>query len=297
MTSRPSLLARLAVAAFRNIPPIRGRGRLEILFHRLLEERGLRDVVTVNGYTLEVSLDDLIGRTIYLNGGWEPANTLAVIHLIRKGATVFDVGANTGYFTLLFSAIAGEVGQVFAFEPVPSTAEVLRRNLASNPRTAQNVTVLEVALSDREGVVRINVAGDRNLGASHVVAAPVDDLGRERAGVIGTILIPCSTADAVWRRLGRPAVDLVKIDIEGHEYHALRGMREVIAASPTISIMVEVRESFLAAAGSSSEQLFADLRDVGMHAFDFNPVSGLFARNEAIRAGELIIFSKRALDQ
>src|SRR5581483_2335612 len=100
---RPSVVVRAATAAFRRVPPIRGRGRAETVFHRWLAGSGLADVIRVNGYSLEVSLDDIIGRTIYLNGIWERENTAVVRRLLRPGDRVFDVGANTGYYSLLFS--------------------------------------------------------------------------------------------------------------------------------------------------------------------------------------------------
>jgi FkbM family methyltransferase len=290
---RPPLHMRSAAAAFRVVPPLRGRGRVEMLLHRMLLDRHLTDVVTVNGYDVEVSLDDLIGRSIYLNGVWEPNSTAAIRELVRPGMTVFDVGANTGYYALLFSKLTGASGKVHAFEPVPSTLAVLRRNLARNQ--ASNVDVIDVALSDHEGEVAINVATERNLGASHVVAEDAHDRGREYAGVADTIRIRCRTTDAVWRELGRPAVDLVKIDIEGHELHAIRGMTEMLSSSPNVTVLVEVRDTFLKAAGGSGDELFGLLANAGLHSYDFDFKTRGFRRNDATRSGELVVFSKRAL--
>ena len=294
--NRPSVAVRTAISIFRKIPRIRGRGRLEAILHRTLEDRHLREVMHVNGYDIEVSLDDLIGRSIYLNGVWERENSEVVRRLLGNGAVAFDVGANTGYFTLLFATLTGRDGKVYAFEPVPSTAAALKQNLSRNKAVTEPVEVIEVALSNAEGVVQINVSGERNLGASHVVAPAVDDAGRIRAGVVDTIAIRCATGDSIWRERGCPAVDLVKIDIEGHEWHALSGMHDLIAASPRISILVEVRESFLAAAGASTERLFSDLRSLGLNAYDFDLRSGRFTVNNTPRWGELVLFSKRQLE-
>jgi FkbM family methyltransferase len=295
--NRPSLPMRSIVSLFRTIPSIRGRGRVENVLHRALEQRQLGEVMRVNGYEIEVSLDDLIGRTIYINGIWEPHSTMAMRRLLHPGAVVFDIGANTGYYTLLFAEVAGERGRIYAFEPVPSTIAILKRNLARNASLARRVELIEVALSDHEGFVTLNVASERNLGASHVVAAEVVDAGRTAAGLAGTVTIQSRTADSVWNEQERPAVDLVKLDIEGHEYHALRGMHELIAASPAISILVEVRETFLIAAGTSSDQLFAHMRSLGLTSYDFDEARVRFVRNDATRAGELVIFSRRRLEE
>ena len=295
---RPSLIVRAATAAFRQVPPIRGRGRAEMVFHRWLAGSGLADLVKVNGYALEVSLDDIIGRTIYLNGVWERENTQVVQRLIRRGRTVFDVGANTGYYTLLFSSLVGATGRVCAFEPVPSTRAILERNIARSA-TARNIEVLPVALSDCAGEVMIHVSGSANTGASHVVSADVDDSayssGRKRAGIVETLAIRCITADEVWTGEGRPSVDLVKIDIEGHELHAIRGMTELLTANDEIAVLVEVRDTFLAAAGASAEQLFQRMKELRFFSYDYDVRRDIFRRNDAVRSGELIIFTRREL--
>jgi FkbM family methyltransferase len=273
------------------VPPLRGRARVEALGHRWLEDRGLSDELSVNGYRLEVSLDDLIGRSIYLNGIWERQNTEAIKVLARPGDSIFDVGANIGYYCLLFSRLVGVEGRVFAFEPVPLTLAALRGNLARNEGTA-NIAVVEKALSDEPKQVQINVSGSRNTGASHVVSGPVDDAGRTRAGVASTIAIDAVRGDDFWASAGRPDVRIVKIDIEGHELHALRGMEGMLRSLGRLVVMVEIRDRFLRASGGSAEALFRLLKDCGYSSYDFELAKRRFIRNDEIRDGELVCFSK-----
>jgi FkbM family methyltransferase len=278
--------------AFRRVPIIRGRGRAEALLHRMAAGHGWRDTLPLDGADFEVSLDDLIGRTIYLNGTWERENTSLIHATVKPGDIVFDVGANTGYFTLLFSRLAGASGRVFAFEPVPSTRDVLLRNLAAAPWSA-NVQVLPLALSQSAGTVLINVAGPSNTGASHVIAAEANDYGRTAAGAVETLTITCATGDEIWLREGKPPVDLVKIDIEGHELHALKGMCAMLAGLPEIRVLVEVRDHFLRAAGGSAAELFDLMRTLGFHAYDFDGGRQSFTLNDSPHPGELVYFSRR----
>jgi FkbM family methyltransferase len=289
--NRPPAVARAAAAAFRAVPPIRGRARIEALFHRWLRDRDWSDVVGVNGGEMEVLLDDLIGRSIYVNGIWERPNTVAMRMLARPGDVAFDVGANSGYYSLLLSTLVGASGRVYGFEPIPATRELLLRNLARNEAT--NVEVVPIALSSEPGSVQMNVTATRNTGASHVVAASVDE--PFRAGILETLTIQCSTADAFWESVGRPPVRLVKIDIEGHEFHAIRGMRQLLASSSRTIVMVEVRDSFLRAAGASAAELFDFLRALGYGSYDFDVRRRRFIRNDATRNGELICFAREAL--
>lgn len=293
--NRPNPLLRAAAAVFRRVPAVRGRGRAAKLLGRAMTGRHFSEVVHVYGGELEVLLDDVIGRTIYLDGVWEPESTAAIHRIVRPGAVVLDVGANAGYYTLLFSALAGTSGKVYAFEPVPAMLDLLRRNVGRNAPATANVTIMNFALSDAEGMVEMNVAGMGNTGASHIVAPDAHDHGRYAAGVAETIQIRSRTADSVWRELGRPPVSLAKLDIEGHELHALHGMRELLDESPDVTVLVEVRETFLRAAGGSAAELFAFLAARGLSAWDFDPRSGRFTRNETVRSGPLVIFSKRSL--
>lgn len=293
----PPAWARLLAAFLRAVPPVRGRGRIESIAHRLIRNRGWRDTVRVQGFDMALSLDDLIGRTIYLDGVFDRQNTEAVRLLLPRGATVFDVGANIGFYTLLFSSLVGEGGAVFAFEPVPSTGELLKGNLSLNPSLARAVTVHAVALSDTEGNVTMNFSGPSNMGASHVATVrDADAPGRAAAGVAETAVVRCRTADAVWEEAGRPPVAMVKIDVEGHELHAFRGMRELLSQSPAPVVLAEVRDSFLQAAGESRDALFAFLYSLGYRAFDYDARNGRFLADDRPRDAELAIFSKDALE-
>jgi len=75
---------------------------------------------------------------------------IAFLGLVRPGDVVFDVGANLGYYTVLFSHLAGPRGEVHAFEPVPATFERLRESLAREQRFP-NVRARRAAVGDREG--------------------------------------------------------------------------------------------------------------------------------------------------
>src|SRR5689334_13955804 len=76
---------------------------------------------------------------------------------IREGDVVLDAGANVGDFTIVAAGKTGDKGRVVALEPHPDNAYLLRKNLARN--NVSNVTVIEAALSDRNGVTHMNDAG------------------------------------------------------------------------------------------------------------------------------------------
>jgi FkbM family methyltransferase len=292
----PPLWLQWASAFVRCVPPVRGRGRLEKPLHRALAGHGWSADFPTHGATLRIALDDYIGRTLYLDGVFERDNTAAVRALLKPGATVLDVGANIGYFTLLFASLAGDTGIVYAVEPVPETTARLRENLAANPTLAPRVRVFDCGFSTQDGTLPINVMPPTNIGASHVPTPVIAD-DRERRHCPGARLIsvPCRSGDSLWRELGRPKIDLIKLDIEGHEPQALRGMQELLSTAPSPIILAEVKKRFLAAAGESPEAVFGFLHALGYHAFDFLPRSRAFVQNDTPRDADLVVFSRHPL--
>jgi FkbM family methyltransferase len=158
----------------------------------------------------------LASRSNFFWGTYEPEQTQAFQKIIRPGDVVFDVGAHYGYYTLLSSALAGPQGKVFAFEPSPGNIPRLQRHLRINH--CDNVTVLEVALSDHEGTARFdNLAGS---GTGHLSPD-------------GRIEVAVTALDSLSSRLPVPKV--LKIDCEGAEVEVLKGgERTIRSAGPVI---------------------------------------------------------------
>ncbi len=186
------------------------------------------------------------GRT-YAAGLYEPAVTKAIMELVRPGMTVVDVGANVGYYTLLASRLVGPGGKVYSFEPVPSVFEVLLSNLKENG--CENVTTERKAISDQSGASPFLV--DRQGAEGRLVAGD------------GHIVVECTTLDEHFGALGWPAVDVVKMDIEGGEGRALKGMRRLCAASARLCIVLELNWPALRAAGWEHRELALLLYDLG----------------------------------
>jgi FkbM family methyltransferase len=116
------------------------------------------------GIRLEVRLDDVEGHCIDLLGDWDPRITWICRRVLRPGDTFVDVGANFGLVSLIGARAVGSTGRVHAFESQPALAAMLRRSAALNHLA--NLTLHEVALSDRDGVLELQVPCHHSGGAS-----------------------------------------------------------------------------------------------------------------------------------
>jgi FkbM family methyltransferase len=145
-------------------------------------------------------------------GTYERASQRLAASLVLAGDVVYDIGANVGFFTLLFSRLAGERGSVASFEPVPRNLEFLRLHLSLNH--GSNVTIVEKAVGDHAGNARFRLGANSAQG------------GLDASGELEVAL---TTVDHEVFELGRPAPNLLKLDVEGAEPRVLAGACRTMA--------------------------------------------------------------------
>jgi FkbM family methyltransferase len=161
---------------------------------------------------------------------------------IPPGGIVLEGGAHLGFVTVHAARAAGPEGRVITFEANPTVLGVLHENLAKNS-VADRVEVVPKALGEMAGRTRFYVSGGgemSSLFAPAVASVPVD--------------VEVARADEV---ITGP-VDVVKLDIEGGELAALRGMQKLFdAPRPPHALFLECNPELLARAGTSAEDLLA----------------------------------------
>lgn len=165
------------------------------------------------------------------DGFWESWVTLALARTIKPGWHVIDGGAALGYYTTLFADAVGPGGYVIAAEPVPNLARLLARTLAAN--SAWNVGMIRRALW-RETADDVPFLWSAGFGGSHITAGlahPVPAPFTESR--VGTTTIDELTAG--WERC-----DLIKLDIEGGEFDALRGATRTLDRFPGCIVVAEL---------------------------------------------------------
>jgi FkbM family methyltransferase len=164
-----------------------------------------------------------------MNGGrYEEDNLAVLLSFVKPDSVFLDIGANLGFYTLKIGRRLGRGGVVYAFEPHPKAAELLARNIHVNG-LRERVRCFRFGLSDVDGTATLRHPLG-HLGGSHIGPAG-DSPGH------ASVAIELKRLDSL---LGRDfRCDIVKIDVEGHELNALRGMRDIIANSPDIKILFE----------------------------------------------------------
>jgi FkbM family methyltransferase len=228
-----ALLRLLHLTAWR-LPPLwrRRLGRLaafrrfEELFFGLLGERVIR--AREGDFSLVVDLRDFDQRAQFRNPHVEAHVVEYLQGHLRPGSVAVDVGAFCGYYTALMATLVSPGGAVFAFEPTPAHAARVRRQVELNGFT--DVTVLEVGVADCPGTSAFAMRGP----ASHLVPA-----GHDAGPAIDVELV---ALDSLFTGGNRDKQWVIKLDVEGAELRALRGM-EALLASGRARVVVEVNST------------------------------------------------------
>jgi FkbM family methyltransferase len=180
-------------------------------------------VAHAQGARFVVDTTDLIDREIAINAIWE-AEQLEDFAAICRTYNVdcfLDIGANAGVYSVLL-ATKNLGGEIIAFEPDPGNRARLLANIAANG-LQQRIRVVEDAVGDKPGQVVLMEAGSHNRGESWI-AHP--DKPPEEAPGVAQHVVRQIRFDDVFSFSGKTI--LVKMDVEGSEFHALAGMERTL---------------------------------------------------------------------
>ncbi len=149
---------------------------------------------------------------------------------IRPGDVCVDVGANIGYFTAIMAQLAGPLGKVFSFEPVPENFSILKRNS-------------EIASVDGAAVIAINAAVSERLGPVRIVRREHSTYHQVElnTGLTESDSVQGVCLDQELQRLVPASrVNFLKVDVEGHELPVLRGLRQSLITKRIARLVIEV---------------------------------------------------------
>lgn len=189
----------------------------------------------------------------------ERAERIFYLEYLREGMTVFDVGANVGELTLLFSRFVGAGGVVHAFEP--SGAGFERLSAVARAASLRNVRLNRLALAEEEGAVRLHVYDEDHLSWTTQAARPLEDYGIEVKPTT-TEEAKATTVDLYCERNNVGMIDLLKVDVEGAELQVLLGARRVLRERRVRLLTFEFGQTTFDM-GNSPERIEAYLKEVG----------------------------------
>jgi FkbM family methyltransferase len=162
--------------------------------------------------------------------------------LITPGMVVYDIGANIGFYAILLAKMAGHNGKVICFEPDARNFGHLEKAVQAFP----NVTSFQKAVSDKDGILKIYRS--KLLNVDHRTY-PVNNY--ESVEEIQAVSI-----DSLLRQRTIPAPDVIKIDIQGYELSAFKGMEQLLREKQNLKIVAEYWPHGFKRAGTSAVEFY-----------------------------------------
>ena len=187
---------------------------------------------------------------------------IVFLSLVRRGDVVMDIGANFGYYTLLFSHLAGAAGRVHAFEPVPPSFAKLADHIAHG-RRFDNVVLNEHALAEEERDVTLFVPGT-DLGQASIARHSFGSW--ETQPVVEAHAAHALTVDGYAADRGLQSLSFIKCDVEGAELLVLRGAHETLRRFSPI-LYLEVCPAWTTSLGYEPADMVRFLAGFGYRQF------------------------------
>jgi FkbM family methyltransferase len=202
---------------------------LKRLTRLLTAEPDSAEVVLPWGLRMRIRPREDLGRALWQKGIYDLTLCEALWRLLDRGEFAIDVGANVGYISGLLAARSGPDGSVLAFEPHPKIFLELVANIDSwRDQPIAKIKPVELALSSSSGSAILQEPADfeKLPGTASIVSN-------------GSSGMPITTARLDEIGLDSPAIDLMKIDVEGHELQVLLGSRKLLEARAIRDIIYE----------------------------------------------------------
>ena len=186
------------------------------IYRRLLGRQHLKKRIYDYWMYLD-TLDQGIGRTLILFGAREEDHRIILKRVLKAGMTVLDIGANIGYYAMMERGLVGETGRIIAVEPASGNIATLKRNVALNGY--RNIDFFHMAISDTNGTSELLISPFSNLHSFHART----DADRQTGEIeeVETRTVPSMMAE-----FGQ--IDLIRMDVEGHEVEVFNGMLEAV---------------------------------------------------------------------
>lgn len=259
---------------------------LRALEHATTQDSGLRNSVRAFAFEhfvkMPVLFTDQLGihyllypgqnAQVYFDnsGNYEVAETRFCLRYLKPGMTAFDVGANIGFYAMLFSKQVGPTGTVHSFEPELRNYERLKLNATING--VSNVTLNNLAVFSRSQQLDLNLFPD-SVNAWHTLGKPTlpDPWNPGRTMTpTETQRVQGISLDEYCASRGISRIHLLKVDVEGAELDVFQGATKLFAQNAVDAVMFEVSKPQVEAMGHGTAETFAFIQSCGFQVHAIN---------------------------
>lgn len=219
-------------------------------------------IITHDGMMMYLNKhDNVLSRHLAYHKVWEPYQTLVTKKFLQNNTEFVDVGANIGYYSILAASVA-KTGHITSFEPEPNNFEILKKNVILNNLENVNLHQLAVTNKNEETLLYLNSIG--NAGDHRIFSKNLSSEKENRRN----IKIMSTTLDEFL--IHRSVPDIIKMDIQGSEMLAIKGMKKTLEESKRLILFTEFWPEGISASGESPIEFLSSLSDYGFKICEIN---------------------------
>ena len=208
---------------------------------------------------VKVNLADWIQQQIYFID-YSDVNGISFLKKqLVNGSVFIDIGANIGAYSLIASKLVGNKGKVYSFEPVKSIHNQLTQNIKQNSIT--NIVVEKMAIFDKNTTLELYISDNQNMGMSSILHHS-NESGEKQT-------VQATTLDNYIDNKDLIKIDFIKIDIEGAEINALKGMKQTLIKFSPI-ILIEISDGILENSTINSKIIYSFLNELNYTPYNID---------------------------
>jgi FkbM family methyltransferase len=176
---------------------------------------------------------------------------------LNQGGIFIDIGANFGWYSLIFSKFSGSTGKTISFEPDQKNFDLLTKNIKLN--SAVGIDQLRIAIGEFNSEMILRLGPNTNPGMHSLVNLP--QVSKDNADVVQVRRLDELIANY------KGHIEILKIDIEGFEVSALISARETLKRCKVL--LIEYSPNFIEKSGYKKFQFFELIQEAGFDIYEF----------------------------
>jgi FkbM family methyltransferase len=223
---------------------------------------------------IKLHLHEWIQQQIFFFGTFDPRGINFLKKNLNPGDVFIDIGANIGCYSLIASSLTGDNGKIIAFEAVTNVYDQLIYNISINK--ISNIRAEKLAIFEKRDILKFFLSSDENLGMSSIFR---HDTESGKTEDVEAVSLDEYLADYPLER-----VNLIKIDIEGAEMHALKGMKNTIEKHFPV-LMIEINNDVLPDKSLVQNEIMGFLISHGYSPYVSDLKGDLHPLNDTVHSG------------
>ena len=201
-------------------------------FKSVLMDQSVTDILDYSTKKIKLIVSSSVSAQRLNSCKKEPKTVEWITSNLDKAGVFYDIGANTGAYSLIAATLLNDSGRVVSFEPVPGTFSELCQNILIN-RLDKQIVPLNIALNEKNGIMKFGLNSFSNGAGMHMGISNNSD-------VIFHYLVKTYTLDSVVSEFKLPLPTLIKLDVDGPEFEILKGAKSILSSKTLRSLQIEI---------------------------------------------------------